>query len=80
MTFVESCNLEEYKKAIKDNTKVIYGETPTNPKLAVLDLAGFAALTKQAPGGAISVVDGTFGSPYIQQPLKLGIDVVFHSW
>ncbi|XP_072024652.1 L-methionine gamma-lyase-like [Amphiura filiformis] len=79
ITFVEACNMEAYRKAIKINTKVIYGETPTNPKLAVMDLAELAQITKEAPAGALSIVDSTFGTPYLQQPLKLGIDIAFHS-
>ena len=61
-------------------SKVIYGETPTNPKLAVLDLAELVQVTKDAPSGALSIVDSTFGTPYLQQPVKFGIDIVFHSW
>ncbi|XP_072028396.1 L-methionine gamma-lyase-like, partial [Amphiura filiformis] len=79
VTFVEAGNLDAYRKAIKPNTKILYGETPSNPSLGVLDLAGLATVTKEAPSGALSIVDSTFATPYLQQPLKLGIDVVIHS-
>lgn len=77
-TFVPACNIEEYRKAIKPNTKLFYGETPTNPTLSVLDLDEFAAITKSVPN-AISVVDSTFASPYNIQTLRHGVDVVVHS-
>ncbi len=60
--------------------KILYGETPANPRLDILDLAEFAEVTKEAPSGALSMVDSTFATPYLQQPLKLGIDIVIHSW
>ncbi|XP_022082396.1 uncharacterized protein LOC110974817 [Acanthaster planci] len=78
VTFIEACNIEEYKKAIKPNTKIFYGETPCNPCLAVLDLKAFADVAKTVPT-AISMVDSTFGSPYLQRPLDLGVDISIHS-
>ena len=60
--------------------QILYGETPSNPRLEILDLAEFAEVTKEAPSGALSIVDSTFATPYLQQPLKLGIDIVVHSW
>lgn len=58
-------------------TKMIWAETPTNPLLRVADIAALAKLAHEA--GALLVVDNTFASPYLQQPLALGADVVIHS-
>ncbi|MGH3749878.1 MAG: PLP-dependent transferase, partial [Micromonosporaceae bacterium] len=60
-----------------DATKVIWVETPTNPLLGIADIAALADLAHQR--GALLVVDNTFASPYLQQPLALGADVVVHS-
>jgi len=57
--------------------RVVWVETPTNPLLSVADIAALAAVTHEA--GALLVVDNTFASPYLQQPLALGADVVVHS-
>ena len=62
---------------IPGRTKVVWIETPTNPLLRVADIAALAEVTHAA--GAILVVDNTFASPYLQQPLTLGADVVMHS-
>jgi cystathionine beta-lyase/cystathionine gamma-synthase len=56
---------------------MIYTESPTNPMMMLTDLAAVAAIAKEA--GAMMVVDNTFASPYIQQPLRLGADIVIHS-
>ncbi|MFC6019435.1 cystathionine gamma-synthase [Plantactinospora solaniradicis] len=58
-------------------TKVIWVETPTNPLLGIADIAGLASVAKDV--GALLVVDNTFASPYLQQPIALGADVVVHS-
>ena len=58
-------------------TKVVWVETPTNPLLGIADIAALAAIAHDA--GALLVVDNTFASPYLQQPLALGADVVVHS-
>jgi cystathionine beta-lyase/cystathionine gamma-synthase len=63
--------------AIKKNTRLIYCETPTNPMMNLVDLAAVAEVAKGA--GLMSVVDNTFMSPYLQNPLDFGIDVVLHS-
>lgn len=76
-TFVDSSNHENIKKAIKPNTTLIYIETPANPTLSITDLKACAQVAKEA--GIPLVVDNTFCSPLLQQPLKLGADVVLHS-
>jgi len=65
------------RAALAPGTAVIWVETPTNPGLAILDLAALAALAHEA--GALLVVDGTFATPALQRPLALGADVVLHS-
>ena len=75
--FVDMTNLDNLKKAIKKNTKLVWLETPTNPTLKVIDIKAATKICKDR--GVISVVDNTFLSPYFQQPLKLGADIVIHS-
>ncbi|HVS67595.1 MAG TPA: cystathionine gamma-synthase [Mycobacteriales bacterium] len=70
-------DLDAVRSAIHDHTRVIWCETPTNPMLGVADIAGLAEIAHDA--GALLVVDNTFASPYLQQPLALGADVVMHS-
>jgi len=76
-TFVQSSNVEEFAKAIRPNTKLIYFETPSNPVLEILDIAALAQLARAR--GIPSMMDNTFASPVLQQPLKLGVTVVVHS-
>ena len=59
--------------------QVLYGESPANPTMSVLDLEAFGQLVKSLPG-VISMVDCTFASPYLVQPIKYGVDVSIHSW
>jgi len=63
--------------AITDRTRLVWVETPTNPLLGIADIAALATLAHER--GALLVVDNTFASPYLQQPLSLGADVVVHS-
>src|SRR3712207_7106533 len=65
------------RAAIRPSTRVIWCETPTNPLLNITDIALTAEVAHDA--GALLVVDNTFASPYLQQPLTLGADVVVHS-
>ncbi|NLI75268.1 MAG: PLP-dependent transferase [Candidatus Riflebacteria bacterium] len=76
-TYVDTSNLDQVKKAIRPNTKVVYLETPGNPTLAISDIAACAKIAHNA--GALLVVDNTFCSPVLQRPLDLGADVVLHS-
>lgn len=76
-SLVDTSNLDEIKKALRPNTRIIHIETPGNPTTRVSDIAGIAAVAKSA--GALLTVDSTFASPYLQQPLALGADLVIHS-
>ncbi len=75
--FVDSTDLNAVKAAIRPATKAIYVETPSNPMMNVTDLRGCAALAKAH--GALLIVDNTFLSPYFQNPIDLGADIVLHS-
>src|SRR5205807_1175678 len=66
-----------FARIITPATKLVWIETPTNPLLQILDIAAIAELAHKA--GAILAVDNTFASPYLQQPIKLGADLVIHS-
>ena len=70
-------DLAAVRAALRPATKVLWCETPTNPLLAIADIAVLAGLAHDA--GALLVVDNTFASPYLQQPLALGADAVVHS-
>ena len=76
-TLVESLDPCEYEKAIKDNTKIIYVETPSNPLLEIIDLQKIAKIAKN--NNLISMVDNTFASPINQNPSDFGIDLIVHS-
>lgn len=77
ITLADMTDLEATKGAFKPNTKLVWIETPTNPMLKIVDIATVTKLAKDR--GAISVVDNTFCSPYLQNPLALGADIVCHS-
>jgi cystathionine gamma-synthase len=70
-------DLSAVHAAVRPETRLIWCETPTNPLLGIADIAGLAGLAQDC--GALLVVDNTFASPYLQQPLALGADVVVHS-
>ncbi|MDO5669067.1 MAG: cystathionine gamma-synthase [Corynebacterium sp.] len=74
-TVVDTTNVADVEAALRENTKLIWLETPTNPALSITDIAAIAAVK----GSAALVVDNTFASPYLQQPLALGADHVLHS-
>jgi cystathionine gamma-synthase len=76
-TAVHQANLDDVRAAIRPTTRVVWCETPTNPLLGIADIAGLAEVAREA--GALLVVDNTFASPYLQEPLALGADVVVHS-
>lgn len=76
-TFVDTANLDKVKKAIRPNTKVVYVETPGNPTLCISDITKISKIAHQ--NKAQVVVDNTFMSPALQNPIALGADVVIHS-
>lgn len=76
-TFVESPRAEDFEKALQPNTRLIYFETPSNPVLEVADIAELAALGRAR--GIPTLLDNTFASPALQQPLRLGVTAVVHS-
>jgi cystathionine gamma-synthase len=76
-TPTDLADLDAVRAALRPTTRVIWCETPTNPLLNVADIAALAQVAHEA--GALLVVDNTFASPYLQQPLTLGADVVVHS-
>tara|TARA_X000000368_G_scaffold407791_2_gene387634 strand:+ start:3397 stop:4545 length:1149 start_codon:yes stop_codon:yes gene_type:complete len=76
-SFADSTNLNDFAAKIKDNTKVIYVETPSNPLMKIIDLKGISELAKD--NKIITMIDNTFASPVNQNPISLGIDIVIHS-
>jgi cystathionine gamma-lyase/homocysteine desulfhydrase len=76
-TFVDTGDLEQVKNAVQDNTKAIFIETPTNPLLKVTDIEQVSAFAKQHD--LLTIVDNTFMTPYFQNPISLGADIVLHS-
>ena len=76
-TFVDTTDLTQVEQALEPGTKAVYIETPSNPMMNVTDIRGCAALAKKA--GARLIVDNTFLSPYLQNPIALGADLVVHS-
>ena len=74
---VDMADRDTLRKAIRDETRVVWVETPTNPLLKIVDIAAAAEAAHEA--GAACVVDNTFATPYLQRPLELGADVVVHS-
>jgi len=76
-TYVDFCDLDAVKGALRPETKYVFTETPTNPLLKICDLAAIAQLAHAA--GAKAVCDNTFATPYLQRPLEAGFDVVLHS-
>lgn len=77
MTFVEPDDPENFRKAIKPNTKLLYGETISNPRNNVLDIEAVAKIAHQA--NVPLVIDNTFATPYVCRPIDYGADIVVHS-
>ena len=77
VTYVDMTDMQNVFEAKTDKTKMIFVETPTNPLLRVVDLSAIADFAKSE--NILSVCDNTFASPYVQQPLNHGIDIVLHS-
>lgn len=76
-TVVDMQDLDAVEKAIQENTVAVYFETPTNPLLQIADIKAIAGIAKKH--GIKTIVDNTFATPYNQQPLTLGADIVIHS-
>lgn len=76
-TYISTSNIENIKNAIKPNTKVLFIETPTNPTIEITDIKACVEIAREH--NLITVVDNTFSSPYLQRPIEMGVDVVFHS-
>lgn len=76
-TYFKAEDSENVEKYIKPNTKILYLETPTNPAIEILDLEFFGKIAKKH--NLIFIVDNCFATPYLQQPIKYGADVVVHS-
>ena len=76
-SFVDTSNLQNIRDAMRDNTTLLFTESPANPTLKLTDLAGASAIAKER--GIPHAVDNTFLTPYFQRPLELGADLVVHS-
>ncbi len=78
LTLVDMDDPENLRKAMRDNTKVVYFESPANPNMSIVDIQEVSDIAHEVEGCTV-VVDNTYCSPYIQRPLELGADVVVHS-
>ncbi|MCC7507764.1 MAG: PLP-dependent transferase [Planctomycetes bacterium] len=76
-SFVDTTDVANVRAAFKPNTRMLFIESPSNPLLKVSDIEALSKLAREKK--AISVVDNTFATPYLQQPLALGADIVMHS-
>jgi cystathionine beta-lyase len=76
-SFTESDKVDDFKALIKENTKFLYIETPSNPLLGITDLDAIATLAKET--GVLTMIDNTFASPINQNPADFGIDIILHS-
>ncbi len=76
-TFVDTGDLTNVEAAIQENTKAIFLESPTNPLLKITDIEAISKFAKEK--GLLTIVDNTFMTPYFQQPISLGADIVVHS-
>jgi cystathionine beta-lyase/cystathionine gamma-synthase len=78
-SYVESTDLKAVESGLRPNTKFIWLETPTNPRLKVVDIRAISEVAHRLNPAIKVIVDNTFATPYLQQPLALGADVVLHS-
>lgn len=76
-SYVDTSNIQDIESEIKQNSRAVFVETPTNPMMKVADLKKISELSKNA--GMLLIVDNTFLTPYFQRPLELGSDIVIHS-
>ena len=78
-TYVDMTSIDDFHAALRPNTRLVWVETPSNPLMKVTDLAAIAALARLSGPNILTVCDGTFATPVLQQPLDCGIDMVAHS-
>ena len=78
-SYVDTTDLDQVMAGLRPETRLVWLETPSNPLLAVTDIAAVAGLLKGHPGSPLLAVDNTFATPYLQRPLELGADLVVHS-
>jgi len=78
-TFADTTDPESVAEALTPSTRMVWLETPTNPLLSVTDIRAVAEIAHAHPSHPLLVVDNTFATPYLQQPLELGADIVVHS-
>ena len=78
VSFVDARDAKNIRKAIKNNTKIVYVETPANPNMYITDIEEVAKIAHSVEG-CILVVDNTYCTPFIQRPIELGADIVVHS-
>ena len=76
-SFTEGLEVSDFEKEIKENTKIVYIESPSNPILKIVDIRAIAKLAKSK--GLLSIIDNTFATPVIQKPATMGIDIILHS-
>ncbi|MEO7538772.1 MAG: PLP-dependent aspartate aminotransferase family protein [Pyrinomonadaceae bacterium] len=76
-TFVDAADADNYRQAIRPNTKLLWIETPSNPLVRITDIAAVVAIAQEH--SLLSVADNTFATPFNQRPLELGVDAVIHS-
>ncbi len=76
-SIVDMSNADNIREAIRPDTRMVWFETPTNPMLKIIDIEEVVSICREK--GVLSAVDNTFASPYLQQPLKYGVDIVCHS-
>ncbi|WP_113930057.1 bifunctional cystathionine gamma-lyase/homocysteine desulfhydrase [Bacillus sp. P14.5] len=77
VSFIDTSDTEKIKEAIQENTKAVYVETPTNPLLKITDLQAVSKITKE--NDLLFIVDNTFSTPYWQNPIEQGANIVLHS-
>lgn len=77
VTYVDMSDISEVRKQVKENTKAIFVETPSNPLLKITDIKEIVGLAQEK--GLLTIADNTFMSPYLQRPLEMGVDIVVHS-
>lgn len=77
--FVDCSDLKALKKVLRADTKILYFETPANPNLKIVDIRKVSQLAHSVNEGCFVVVDNTFATPYLTNPLELGADIVVHS-